>query len=69
MLASELSAVREGLVLIRRDSNGKGQRGGEAGEAAHRVLGPVPSVEQHRLGGLRVGSGREIRKGRECFGN
>lgn len=69
VLASELSAVREGLVLIRRDSNGKGQRGGEAGEAAYSVLGPVPSVEQHRQGGLRVGSGREIRKGRECLGN
>lgn len=69
VLASELSAVREGLVLIRCDSNGKGQRGGEAGEAAHRVLGLVPSVEQNRQGGLRVGSGREITKGRECFGN
>lgn len=34
VLASELSAVREGLVLIRCDSNGKGQRGGEAGEVA-----------------------------------
>lgn len=47
MLASELSAARAGLVLICRDSSGKGQRGGEAGEAARRVLGPVPNVEQH----------------------
>lgn len=35
MLASELSAVREGLVLIVCDSSGKGQQGGEAGAAAH----------------------------------
>lgn len=44
VLASELSAVREGLVLIRRDSNGKGQRGGEAGEAAWRVWAPCPTL-------------------------
>lgn len=43
VLASELSAVREGLVLIRRDSNGKGQRGGAAGDAAWRVWALCPT--------------------------
>lgn len=43
VLASELSAVREGLVLIRCDSDGKGQRGGEAGEAAWGVWAPCPT--------------------------
>lgn len=43
VLASELSAVREGLVLIRRDSDGKGQRGGEAGEAAWGVWALCPT--------------------------
>lgn len=69
MLASELSAGGEGLVLIRRDSNGKGQRGGEAGKAACSVWAPCPTWSSAGGRMESVESGREIREGRVCFGN
>lgn len=37
---------------------------GEAGEA-----GPRAQLGAAQAGGWRAGSGREIREGKECFGN
>lgn len=53
VLASELSAVWEGLALICCDSKGKGQRGGEAGEVVRRVRALCPSQSSNnRQAGL-----------------
>lgn len=42
----------------------KGSEVGEAGEA-----GPRAQLGAAQAGGWRAGSGREIREGKECFGN